>query len=144
MFSLYFLDAYINMVKYLQKVHLEKVPLNVSINLRYLHQDTGKNYSEISKMRSYWKCSKATICRHRSKIWRWSLTYLINSKEARGKSCEIWLKLKLLNNMSTFQTLQRWIGHNATCYRNLNTLSHALSHALRYILSEICLVLGYL
>ena len=34
---LYFLDVYKNMVKYLQKV-----PLDVSINWRYLHQDAGK------------------------------------------------------------------------------------------------------
>ena len=38
------------MVKYSQRV-----PLDVSINWRYFHQDAGKTYSEISKMRSYWK-----------------------------------------------------------------------------------------
>ena len=47
MFLLYFLDNYINLVKYIQTV-----PLDVSINWRYLHQDAGKIYSEISKMRS--------------------------------------------------------------------------------------------
>ena len=62
MFLLYFLDNYINLVKYIQTV-----PLDVSINWRYLHQDAGKIYSEISKMRSYWRCSKATICRHMKK-----------------------------------------------------------------------------
>ena len=45
MFLLYFLDAYINMVE-----NLQRVPLDVSINRRYLHQDAGKNYSEILKM----------------------------------------------------------------------------------------------
>ena len=59
MFLLYFLDTYINLVKYLQRV-----PLDVSINWRYLHQDAGKTYSEISNMRSCWKYSKVTICRH--------------------------------------------------------------------------------
>ena len=39
MFLLYFLDTYINMAKYLQKV-----PLDVSINWRYLHQDAGKTW----------------------------------------------------------------------------------------------------
>ena len=62
MFLLYFLDTYINLVKYLQRV-----PLDVSTNWRYLRQDAGKTYSEISKMRSYWKYSKATICRHMKK-----------------------------------------------------------------------------
>ena len=62
MFLLYFLDTYINLVKYLQNVALD-----VSINWCYLHQDAGKTYSEISNMRSYWKYSKATICRHMKK-----------------------------------------------------------------------------
>ena len=52
----------------------------------------------------------------KSRICRWSFTYLINSKEAVGKACEIWLKLRLHNGMATFQTLQTWIGHNATRY----------------------------
>ena len=46
---------------------LQRVPLDVSIYWRYLHQDAGKTYSEISKMRSYWKYLKATICRHMKK-----------------------------------------------------------------------------
>ena len=62
MFLLHFLDTYINLVKYLQRV-----PLDVSINWRYLHQDAGKTYSEISDMRSYWKYSKETICRQMKK-----------------------------------------------------------------------------
>ena len=39
MFLLYFLNTCINTVKYLQKV-----PLDVSINWRYLHQDAGKTW----------------------------------------------------------------------------------------------------
>ena len=35
-----------------------------------------------------------------------------------------------------YQTLQTWIGHNATCYHNLNALPHALPHALPCIFSE--------
>ena len=54
MFSLNFLDIYINLVKYFQRVSLD-----VSINWRYLHQDAGKTYSKISNMRS---------CRHMKKI----------------------------------------------------------------------------
>ena len=49
----------INMVK-----NLQRVPLDVSINWRYLHQGAGKKYSEIPKMRSYWKDSKENTCRH--------------------------------------------------------------------------------
>ena len=40
MFSLYFLDICINMVK-----HLQKVPLDISINWCYMHQDAGKTNS---------------------------------------------------------------------------------------------------
>ena len=54
-----FLDAYINLVNYLQRD-----PSDVCINWRYLHQDAGKTYSKISKMRSYWKYSKAAFCSH--------------------------------------------------------------------------------
>ena len=79
----------------------------------------------------------------RSKIWTWFLAYVINSKEASGKACEIWLKYRLLKDMTTFQTLQTWIGHNVTRYGNLNTLPHRLPNALSYIFFEICLVLGY-
>ena len=57
-----FLDTYINLVKYLQSV-----PLDVSINWCYLHQDAGKSYLEKSKMRSYWKYSKTTNSRHMKK-----------------------------------------------------------------------------
>ena len=39
MFLLYFLDTHVTMVKYLQIV-----PLDVSINWRYLHQDAGKTW----------------------------------------------------------------------------------------------------
>ena len=47
---------------------LQRVPLEVSIHWRYLHQDAGKTWLEISKMRpSYKKYSKATICRHMKK-----------------------------------------------------------------------------
>ena len=45
-----FSDIYVNIVKYLQRVSLD-----VSINWRYLRRDAGETYSEISKMRSYWK-----------------------------------------------------------------------------------------
>ena len=57
-----------NSLKMYQRVkYLQRVPLDVSINWWYLHEDAGKNYSEISNMRSYWKYSKATICRHMKK-----------------------------------------------------------------------------
>ena len=62
MFLLYSLDTYTNLVKYYQNV-----PLDVSINWCYLHQDAEKTYSEISNMRSYWKCLKATNSRHKKK-----------------------------------------------------------------------------
>ena len=36
-------------------LNLQRVPLDVSINWRYLYQDAGKIYSEKLKMRSYRK-----------------------------------------------------------------------------------------
>ena len=48
--------------------NLQRFPLGVSIHWRYLHQDGGKTWFEISKMKSYGKYSKATICRHMVKI----------------------------------------------------------------------------
>ena len=45
MFLMYFLDNYINLVKYLQRVALD-----VFLNWRYLHQDAGQTYSEVSNM----------------------------------------------------------------------------------------------
>ena len=35
----------------------------------------------------------------------------------------------------SFQTLQTWIGYNATCYHNFNALPHVLPHVLAYIFS---------
>ena len=52
--------------------YLQRVPLDVFINWRYLHQDAGKTYPEISDMRSYWKYSKVTICSHIKEYWRLS------------------------------------------------------------------------
>ena len=43
---------------------LQRIPVEVSIHWRYLHQDGRKTWLEISKMKSYRKRSKATICRH--------------------------------------------------------------------------------
>ena len=62
MFYCIFQIPNINVVKYLLCA-----PLHASINWRYLHQEAVKAYSEISNMKSYWKYSKATICRHMKK-----------------------------------------------------------------------------
>ena len=48
-------------------------------------------------------------------------------------------------HVTHYQTLETWIGHNATCYHILKALPHVLPpHALPYIFSEIFLVLGNL
>jgi len=44
-----------------------RVPLEVSIHWRYLHQDGRKTWKDISHMKKYSKYSKATICRHMKK-----------------------------------------------------------------------------
>ena len=51
------------MTKSVKKV-LQRVPLEVSFHWLYLHQDGRKTWLEISKMKSYRKYSKTTICRH--------------------------------------------------------------------------------
>ena len=87
MFFLYFLDTYINLVKY-----IPKVPLDASIsNWRYLHQDAGKTYSEISNMRSYWKYSKATIC---AGIWKSILETLWLQKNNQGRPPKLSVRQK--------------------------------------------------
>ena len=52
----------------------------------------------------------------RIRIWRWLLSYLISSKEANDKACEIWLKLRLHKDMATFQTLET--NMNRPCCHN--------------------------
>ena len=47
--------------------NLKIFPLDISIHWRYLHQDAGKIYLEISKTRSYWKYSKAAASIHMEK-----------------------------------------------------------------------------
>ena len=36
----------------------------------------------------------------------------------------------LFKDVTNFQTLQTWLGHNATCYYNLNMFIHALLYCL--------------
>ena len=58
------------------------------------------------------------------------------------KSCHTFINLNygLAERVTThYQTLKTWIGLNVTRYHNLS----ALPHALPYIFSDICLVLGY-
>ena len=49
------------------KKNVNRVPLEVSIHWRYLHQDGHKTWKDISQMKKYSKYSKATICRHMKK-----------------------------------------------------------------------------
>ena len=73
----------------------------------------------------------------------WDFTYICTSVgaeigeipylEASGKACEIRLKLGLLKDIETFQTLQTWISHKATHYHNLNALPHALSYSFSHL-----------
>ena len=63
-------------------IYLQRVHLDVSINWYYLHQDAGKAYLEISKMTSYWKSSKATICRNMKK----NIADLVVMKASSGKT----------------------------------------------------------
>ena len=65
MFLLHFLDVYINMVKYLQKVSLD-----LSINWRYLHQDLGKT-------RITWICHNVT-CYHNFNALPHTLLYIFS------------------------------------------------------------------
>ena len=43
---------------------LQRVPLKGSVHWRCLHQDVRNTWLELSKMESYAKFSKATVCRH--------------------------------------------------------------------------------
>ena len=61
MLLLYFLDTYISLVKYLQRV-----PLDVSITWHYLHQDVVKNLFRNIKYEIKLEV-KVTICSHMKK-----------------------------------------------------------------------------
>ena len=108
----------------------------------------------------------------RNKICRWSLTYLMSSKEVSRKACEIWLKLGLHDNFRNsanmdrpcchvwkvsisfsnlnFSHIERAITHYQTLqiWIGLNVTHYsslnARPHALPYIVSEICLAFSYL
>ena len=67
--------------------------------------------------------------------------------------CRVWKVAILFSNLNFsqieyvtthYQILQTWIGHNATCYNNLNALSHVLPLELLYIFSLSSMVWGYL
>ena len=96
LFFMFFLDTCINLVKYLQRI---------SINWRYLHQDAGKTYSEISKMRWYWKYLKASIFRHmKMNIGDFAVT-----KEQSEKTTKATCSTKV-KYLTTNQTLARKDG----------------------------------
>ena len=62
--------------------------------------------------------TRSRICR-----CRWSLTYQINSKEASGKACEIWLKFRLRGNFSNSANMDTPCCHAwkvAIYFSNLN------------------------
>ena len=51
----------------------------------------------------------------------------------------------MFENVTThYQTLEIWIGHNATRYHNFNVLPYALPHALPYIFSHLSMGWCYL
>ena len=45
-------------------------------------------------------------------------------------------EIEITKDKATFQTLETWIGHNATCYHNFNALPYMLPHALFNIFSH--------
>ena len=87
--------------------NLQRLPLDASINWLYLHQDTGKTYSEISKMRSYWKYSKANTCRHMKN----NIGDLVVTKEQSGKTTKTICLLKE-SYLTTNQAFARRDGGN--------------------------------
>ena len=85
------------------------VPLDVSTHWGCLHQDAGKNYSEISKKRSYWKYSKATIWRHIEKQY-WRLGGRFTKKKKLGRSPKLSVQHKK-NILWQTKLLQEDIGN---------------------------------
>ena len=74
MFLLYFLDTYMNLVKCLQRV-----PLDVSTDWRYLHQDAGKTYSQMSYWHQRWYHTGSFQKQPYAGIWKRILdTYVEN------------------------------------------------------------------
>ena len=56
--------------------------------------------------------------------------------ELNTKAYETLLKVGLPKNMGTLETMQTWIGHNATHYHGLTALPHAIPNTLLYIFSQ--------
>ena len=99
---------------------------------RFLQWKAGLKWTQVQRKRILTK-SDFKLRRHlnllisRSRIWRNPILV------ASGKACEIWLKLGLLKDIETFQTLQTWISHKATHYHNLNALPQALSYSFSHL-----------
>ena len=83
-------------------IYLQRVHLDVSINWYHLHQDAGKAYLEISKMTSYWKSSKAAICRNMKK----NIGDLVVMKASSGKTTKT-VCSKKEKQLTTKQALAR-------------------------------------
>ena len=87
---------------------LQRGPLEVSIQWRYLHQDGKKTWLEISTMKSYGKYSKATICRHMVK----NIGDLLPDKwkQNQGRSANLWDRQKR-NILHQAKVLQGQMGN---------------------------------
>ena len=83
--------------------------------------------------------------------WNWD--HMVTFQTLQTWICHVWKVVISFSNLNFshielvtthYQTLQTWVGLNATRYHSLNALPHAFPHTSLYTFSEICLVLGYL
>ena len=92
---------------------LNRVPIQVSLHWRYLHQDANYKWHQIKAKKEYRQYSKATICRHMNK----SIADLVVDKRKRNKgrprklSCRdernILRQVELLRNSIGYFTTKR-------------------------------------
>ena len=88
---------------YMVTKSLLRIPLDIFIHWLYLHQDAGKTYSEISKMISYWKYSKAIICRQMKKNIGDLVVRLRKNNQERLQKLSFNKKRNILWQTKTFQ-----------------------------------------
>ena len=95
------------MMQSLTKI-LQRVPLEISIHWRDLHQDGRKSWLEISNMKSYGKYSKATMCRHMVK----NIGDLVPDKRKQNQDRPIKLSYRQKRNiLHQAKVLQEEVGN---------------------------------
>ena len=132
MFLLYFLDTYINMVKYLQRVTLD-----VSINWPYLHQDVRKTWIT-------WIGDNATRY-HNFNVLPHALLYIFSQFNKIGHNGMRYHNFNILPHAFSYifsQFSMVWglfaTGHHALLYINIQDTEYSRNWVVLIIYVRYC------